>query len=111
MRTPIPQPRNKLAEDRNKPDDFRQRVLKENRVSIASGLSSSNRVKTVEGRARNATVAASTGFTPQLTPKKLVGISKFDDEVRRTALGTKHLFSGGNSISTDKDADCVTYNH
>ena len=110
MRTPIPQPRNQLATgNRNKQDDYKQRVLNENRVSIASGLSSSNRVKTVEGRPRNVTAASSTGYTPGHCPQKLSGIAKFDEEVRRAASGIKTMLSGGKTINTEKDADCVTY--
>lgn len=53
-------------------------------MSIASGLSSSNRVKTVEGRARNS--AISSGQTAEI-PQTLVGIARFDEEVRRAASG------------------------
>ena len=79
-------------------------------MSIASGLSSSNRVKTVEGRPRNATAASSPGYTPGHSPQKLTGIARFDEEVRRAASGVKTMFSGGKTISgAEKDADCVTY--
>ena len=85
----MPQARNQLFD--SKVDDYKQQLLKENRVSIASGLSSSNRVKTVEGRGRN---KMNQMMMPS-TPQNLVGIAKFDDEVRRAACASHMIPAAG----------------
>ena len=95
MRTPMPYHQKLIAAE----SPHIQRLLKENRVSQASGLSSSKRIKTVEGRART------TNIIKHFEEQPSHALASFDQEV--AAAGSRFYKPADNRLNSSEYGNTV----